>query len=745
MNHQPDEDVTATSEFDAGTKAATPAVSKSAASNPSASKPAVNKAQVQKSHVKKSAKVEDPDELQNQQDKKEKSPAEQQVADDQARDDALEGLPPEVTDDTDDLTPEEAERLRRRYLLDLFWRTARGFWGAHGTRMAWVLSITLVGLIVLNVTIQYGINVWNRAIFDALEQRNAANAFHLTLVFIPLALGSIVMGTLQVYARMGIQRQWRAWVNNHVVTRWLDHGHYYQLNLVSGDHDNPEYRIGEDLRVATDAPVDFVAGVMSAFLSAATFIVVLWTIGGALTLSLGGSQVTIPGFLVVAAIIYSVIASGSMLWIGRRFVKVSEEKNQAEAAYRYVLTRVRENGESIALLGGESEERAGLDRLFGTVLRQWAALCGQYMRTTVVSQGSSLIVPVIPILLCVPKFLDGSMSLGEVMQAASAFTIVQAAFGWLVDNYPRLAEWNAGARRIASLILSLDSLERAELGDGEGRIARGEINDGVMLHLKDLFVTLDDGTAVVGETDVAIEQGERVLVSGESGTGKSTLVRAIAGLWPWGGGQIDIHAGRRLFMLPQKPYVPAGTLRRAVAYPGAEDDWTDEEIGAALDKVGLAHLKERIGDDAPSNQARWDQTLSGGEKQRLAFARLLLHNPDIVVFDEATSALDAAGQDKIMQLINDELPNATVLSVAHREELEKFHSRKIVLKRRKGGARLVQDVDLLLRRRGKRRFLGQWLKRGGKGGNKASSNETSGKAAAGKSRASNSSDKKRGR
>src|SRR3954451_6792465 len=279
--------------------------------------------------------------------------------------------PPEVVETDPELSPEEAEQVRKDYLLTRFWISARGYWGKTGDRLAWVFTIGLLLLIVANVGFQYGINVWNRAIFDAIEKRDSAAVYYLAAVFFPLAIGSVLLGVAQVFARMGIQRRWRAWLTNAVISRWLANGRYYQLNLVGGDHKNPESRIAEDLRIATDSPVDFVAGVISAFLSAATFIVVLWTIGGALTVTVGGSTFTIPGFLVIAAVVYAAIASGSITIIGRQFVQTSEDKNQAEAEYRYALTRVRENGESIALLGGEQEQRDGIDRTFGTVLRQW--------------------------------------------------------------------------------------------------------------------------------------------------------------------------------------------------------------------------------------------------------------------------------------------------------------------------------------------------------------------------------------
>jgi len=579
-----------------------------------------------------------------------------------------------------------------------------------GPRGAWVLTVSLLILIALQIFVQYRINVWNRSIFDALQARDSGAVLFQALMFPLLAAASVVLAVGAVFARMTTQRRWRGWLSGHVVDRWLANGRYYQLNLVPGDHQNPEGRIAEDLRIATDAPVDFCAGVLQAVLSALTFIAVLWSIGGPLSFRVGETWIVIPGFLVIAAVAYSLIASALMVGIGRGFVAASERKNQAEAEYRYMLTRLHENGESIALLGGEQEERAGLDRSLRQVLRRWRQLCSQHMRTTSVSQASVLVAPVIPVILSSPKFLDGTMTLGEVMQAASAFVFVQAAFSWLVDNYPRLADWAASAQRVASLLYSLDSLQEAEQGEGFGRIQRGEMQ-GAALRLHDLSVTLDDGTVVVNEADVVIAPGEKVLVVGESGTGKSTLVRAIAGLWPWGQGEVRVNSGSKLFLMPQRPYVPIGTLRRATTYPAPADEIPKEQVAEALELVGLGHLTDRIDEEAP-----WDQILSGGEKQRLAFARLLIVRPDIIVLDEATSALDPPSQEQLMRMISDQLPATTILSVGHRPELEAFHERKLMLERRSGGARLVRDLALASRRSRRARPRWRWPIRMGRNG-----------------------------
>lgn len=622
----------------------------------------------------------------------------------EARDTARQGGNARPADETreTDAPPELTESERRRLLLRHFLGTAGQFWRGRNRIQAWVLTAALVAIVLAVVGAAYAMNVWNRAIFDALEQRNAPLVGRLALIYVAILAVSVAFSIVQVFLRTAMQRRWRRWVTTHIIDRWLQNGRYYQLNLVTGDHANPEARMSDDVRIATEAPVDFVTGVLQAFLSAATFIVVLWTIGGSLDLAVIGIPLQVPGFLVVAAVLYACIASGAMFLIGSRFVQASEAKNQTEAEFRYVLTRVRENGESIALIRGEEEEQTGLVRALGNVLAAWRRVAIQTMKTTAVSQTSSFIAPVLPIILCAPKYLDASMSLGQIMQAASAFTIVQAAFNWIVDNYPRLADWTASAVRVGSLVVSLDALERAEKGDQVGRIEISHEGEGAALRLNDLSVALDDGTAILDQTEVEIMPGERVLIAGESGTGKSTLVRALAGLWPWGGGSVEIKKGASLFLLPQRPYVPVGSLQRAATYPDAPESKSEEEVAEALKLVGLAHIADKL-----AEEGLWDQTLSGGEKQRLAIARILLHNPDIVVLDEATAALDPKSQDELMDLLVTRSPNTTIVSVGHRPELEAFHTRKLTLARRRDGARLIRDD--ILRGLGKKGALARWL------------------------------------
>jgi vitamin B12/bleomycin/antimicrobial peptide transport system ATP-binding/permease protein len=572
----------------------------------------------------------------------------------------------------------------KQYLLTRYREAALGFWRQDARRTAWFLTVAVFTLAVVNLGLGLLMNVWHRIMFDALDNRDGTTVLSQSIIFFPLVVASLAMAIANTYSKMSLQREWRTWLNGHVLDRWLARGRYYQLNLRPGDHSTPEYRVAEDLRLSVDAPVDIVLGIFAAVISAITYIGVLWYIGGDLEIPIGSTTLRIPGFLVIAAFVYAVVASGAMVRIARGFVVVAEKKNQAEADYRYALTRLRENGESIALLGGDAEERAGLGAAFERVRNGWRAMMMQTLRTTIVAHTTNGLAGIIPLLLCAPKYVTGTMTLGEMMQASAAFVTVQHSFNWLVENYPRLADWTTSACRLASLLVSLDRLDGAGGEDANARIVRKPAEDGA-LRLRDLSVTLDDGTTVVNEADIEIAPGEKVLVVGESGTGKSTLVRAIAGLWPWGEGEVRINADG-LSLMPQRPYVPLGTLRRAVTYPISPEAVEDAVVRKSVEDVGLGHLLDKLDQDE-----RWDHVLSGGEKQRLGFARILIQKPNVIVMDEATAALDPVSQERLMRLILERLPAATLVSVAHRVELEAFHTRKLVLERQLEGARLVGD------------------------------------------------------
>lgn len=578
-------------------------------------------------------------------------------------------------------TANAPSRLRR------FCRAAAGYWVGSGSGLAWLVTISLTAVVFASLGITYGLNLWNRYFYDALGAKDAGTALHQALVFpglVGLYLGLCVFA---MWARMTMQRTWRAWLNAHIVNRWLAHSRFYKLELTGGDHKNPEHRINDDLRIATEMPVDFVSGFVTSLLSAATFIVVLWNVGGALKLDLSGDVIVIPGALVIAAVLYAGMVNGAMLAVAFRFIPLTEQKNQAEAEYRYALTRVRENAESIALLGGAAAEGERLDQGFGTVIARWRDLMGQHMRTVIVQQGSAQLCGVVPVLLCTPRYFDGSMSLGAIMQVASAFAIVQHALSWFMENYTRLADWTASARRVGALMLAIEELESTEAG----RAVRIERREGgaAALELNDVVVALDDGTPIVRGASITIAAGEHVLIAGESGSGKSSLVRAIAGCWPWGQGNVTLAAGRRIQVVPQRPYVPFGTLRDAVTYPLAAADFESATVSRVLALAGLGQFANRL-----DYVAAWDRTLSEGEKQRLAIARLLLHRPDIVALDEATSALHVQGQADLMAVITHELPQATIISVGHRPELEAYHDRKLTIARRIDGAVISADQPI---------------------------------------------------
>jgi vitamin B12/bleomycin/antimicrobial peptide transport system ATP-binding/permease protein len=567
-----------------------------------------------------------------------------------------------------------------------YFRIARGFWMGGSRRRAWLLTFGVLVFVLANLTAALGVNRWNRFFFDALEKKEVGLVLLGVGIILGLALATAAASVGLVHMRMRLALRWRQWITGHMIERWLAERRFYQLNIVGGDAANPEYRIADDVRLATEPLVDFAIGLTNAVLAAAAFLGVLWAVGGALRISAGGSEYLIPGYMVWAAIVYSTITSLSMYFLGRPLIAAVENKNSGEAQLRYELTRVRDSAENIALIGGDEDERARLKETFSELAARWVRVIVRQARMTWIFNGSSVLSPAVPLLLGAPKYLAGELSLGELMQIATAFAQVQIALNWLADNAIRLAEWFASAQRVVELADVIDDLE--------GTIGRYGSDTAVVLgpspddaiHFRNVSINQLNGKLMIEDADVTIPRGEKVLVKGESGTGKSTLIRAMAGLWPWGSGEILWPEGASFAFMPQRPYIPLGTLRHAILYPATDVGQPDEKLADALRRCGLAHLIPRL-----HEEDQWEGILSGGEKQRLAFARLLVNPPDIIIMDEATSALDEESQARMLDFLRTDLADATVLCVAHRPGLEEYFDREIRLVRLETGGPAVAE------------------------------------------------------
>ena len=337
----------------------------------------------------------------------------------------------------------------------------RIFWRGPTAWRAWLLVALLIAILLLQLLIQYLLNFWNRDFFNAIEQKDGSELWVQALRFVPLAAASLTLAIVSVWGRMTMQRKWREWLSNHLYGYWLEHGHYRQLKSTLGEHQTPEYRIAEDARVATDLPIDLVLGLISSLLTAVIFIGVLWSVGGRLVIDGFGLVLAIPGYLVIAVVLYSMLLTAAMMLIAHRLTRVIEELKRTEAALRAVASspaRGWRNG--TALPDGKTDGRRAIGVALQDVIARWLVYCWQLMRMTFVSHTNILLTPVIGLLLCTPKYITGAMTLGEVVQAAAAFAIVQTAFNWISDSYGRLAEWRSSANRVASLLLALDQIDR---------------------------------------------------------------------------------------------------------------------------------------------------------------------------------------------------------------------------------------------------------------------------------------------
>ncbi|MGE3912436.1 MAG: ABC transporter ATP-binding protein/permease [Chloroflexota bacterium] len=558
-----------------------------------------------------------------------------------------------------------ASFLRRVWALTVpYWRSDQKLI-ATGL-LATIVAITL-GMVYLNVLL----NDWYRQFYDALEQRDLPSFQYLILYFCGLAAINVVAAVYRLYLTQMLEMRWRTWLTEGYLSTWLSKQVYYRLELENRGTDNPDQRIAEDLRNFTTGTLSLTLGLLSATVTLGSFVVILWNVSGPLSFALGGMEITIPGYMVWLAVVYAVIGTILTHYVGRRLVGISFQQERREADFRFSLVRLRENAEGVALYRGERAEEDHLRQRFGAIQANWWELMRYTKRLTFFTTGYNQASVLFPFLIGAPRFFAGEIQLGVLMQISSAFGRVADSLSWFINAYSRLADWKASVDR---LLTFHDALERLGAAAENGSGVRVQPHAEPGLRAEGLSLALPDGRTILPDGAFAVEPGERVVVSGPSGTGKSTLFRAIAGIWPFGQGRVSLPEGARVLFLPQKPYIPIGTLRDAVSYPAAGEAFSEEGVREALAAVNLGQLADRL-----EERQNWSMSLSGGELQRLAIARALLHRPDWLFLDEATSALDAATEEMVYTVLRERLGEATIVSIVHRPPAEDFHDATIQL------------------------------------------------------------------
>ncbi|PWS37221.1 hypothetical protein DFH01_10200 [Falsiroseomonas bella] len=572
----------------------------------------------------------------------------------------------------------------RRGFFAQFWRIIRIYYGRPGDRIrAWGYTLSVVGLTLLQILVELRFNTWNRDFFDALEARDRAAFYGQLWTLLLLLFAAMVSAVAQLWAKQMLSLDWRRSLVWDLQSRWLKAGTHYQLNFMPDAADNPDQRISENTRWATAMAVDLLVGLLGSILTLATFLGVLWTLSGPLHIALASSEFEVPGYMVWAALAYATMGSLLTFLLGGPMVSINMRRNQAEGDHRFALIRIRENSEGVALIRGEPDEDRGLRAAFGRVMAVMNELYGRERALMYLTSAYGMAAGVVPIIVASPRYFAGAITLGVLMQITQAFLQVTRSLNWFVDKYPLLADWRSHIERVAALEDSIEAAESLE-ADQTINLVVGPTEDGrEVLAFKDLQVGHADGNVVIQDANAEIAAGEKVLLVGESGTGKSTLFRAIAGLWPWGSGEIRTPAPERMFFMPQRPYIPLGSLRAALAYPAAPRKFPDAAMRAALERCAIGEFGARL-----DEEERWDRVMSLGEQQRLAFARLLLHRPAWVFLDEATAALDEENQDSMMRLFREELADSALVSIGHRPGLDVYHDRTLTLMRAPDGARL---------------------------------------------------------
>ncbi len=563
---------------------------------------------------------------------------------------------------------------------------AGGFWASKGKWRRWLLLAALAAFTVGQVLVPIMTNFWSKRLFDALEQ----HSMQRFLAMIALAGGIMGFNVVNTVCHLTVKRRlqlaWREWLTRKVLDDWLTKGRHYQVTYLPGDHDNPDGRIAEDVRITTEYAIDLVLSLAYCAMLLGSFVNILWSLSGALDITVFDVPLHIQGYLLYIALLYAAAGSSAALLVGQPLVHTANRRQSFEADFRHGLARVREYGQAIALLHGESDERRNLlERLMGVRIG-WNNQTHALGYVLGFSALYSILSTAFPYLVVAPRYIAGAITLGGLMQAAQAFQQTSSALSWPVDNLAHAAEWKASVERVLGLCDALRTVD--------GDASAGEA-DRIVVERSDCCQTLSfhnvatadpDGRSDVEPFSTQILPGERVLIAGDPAAA-TRLFKAVARVWTWGEGRIVLPAHTRVFVMPHRPFLPRGHLIATLAYPAEPDSLEGSRAEEALAKVGLGHLIERL-----YEVENWGAVLSTAEQQRLGFARLLIRRPDWIFIENATNALDVESEAEMLRLLDNEFKQATLITIGHHEALEEHHHRKLIFERVDDIVRMREEV-----------------------------------------------------
>ena len=536
-----------------------------------------------------------------------------------------------------------------------------------------LLAIGIVAVICLNMVGQVRLNAWQGDFFDALEQRQLQELLHQVLVFLVIIAVLLALVVSETWLREILEVRAREWLTRDLLDQWVCGKRPYLLAFVGEISDNPDQRMQADALHLSELTIGLGIGLLRSSLLLVSFLGVLWVLSADVVF---GEDLHIPGYLVWCALAYAITGSWLTWRVGRPLIGINAERYAREAEFRFALVRISENAEAIALYGGERDERRALDRPVEAVVGITRRLANALARLTWITSGYGWLGLIVPVLVAAPGYFQGGLSFGGLMMAVGAFNHVQAALRWFVDNFPGIADWRATLLRVASFREALPELDK--LADTSGRIDYGEHEGGGVV-FDNLRVALLDGQVELDQPQVELQPGERLLILGRRGVGKSAMFRAMAGIWPWGEGAIRVPTPARVMFIPHRPYLPLSSLREALTYPNHSGRIADDAVESALERVGLGHLTAKLDQDK-----RWDRELTLEEQQRLILARLLLRRPSAVFMDEALGALDVEHRELMRSIFDEELAGTTVVSIGSGPMEDHFYHRCIHLRRRAG-------------------------------------------------------------